>query len=343
MKRRLIAAAGTLLMLAAIPVHANADTTPNGPWVTPEQEISMARMHSNEQLVEALHRLERRGAVELEVIGQSNEGRDLYLASVGHGPREVFYMTQQHGNEVHATEAALQVLRTLSGNGAEARKIRDEITLRIAVRVNPDGTERFWRQNYDPDNSGPFHAAGRGFDINRYHDPNMAPEDNPVPEAAAVRRAYDKYQPEIVVDYHNQGTYVTDDGDMVTMSVFWPNNPGVDAAVVDRSKQVAVQIFDAVSPKGHATVTRYPGGTDGVIARNAYGLMGSASVLVETRGQVTAIGQKSGGMLIRQVYDAMYDLAVAAADGSLEAIDPNRADSDIITDRGSAPNPRFSE
>jgi hypothetical protein len=129
------------------------------------------------------------GRVSLEAIGRSNEGRDLYLAKVGRGPTTVLYVTQQHGNEPLGTEAALQLLRRLGGGGAW-NSVLDRLTVLVVPRVNPDGAERFWRQNYNPTchlRVPPLHdcAANQGYDINRWHD--LAEPVNPVPEALAVQ------------------------------------------------------------------------------------------------------------------------------------------------------------
>ena len=74
---------------------------------------------------------------------------------------------------------------------------------------------------------------------------------------------------------------------------------------------------------GFAEVSQYPGGPEPGIARNAYGALGSGSVLVELRGD---IGQKSSGNLIRTAYVVMFSLLEAAAEGTLSGIDPARAD-----------------
>jgi hypothetical protein len=67
-------------------------------------------------------------------------------------------------------------------------------------------------------------------------------------------------------------------------------------------------------------VSQYPGGDYEGIARNAYGLLGSASVLLE----LSAIDDEQSQ--IRAAYLVMLSVAQTAADGSLERIDPARAD-----------------
>ncbi|HKJ65815.1 MAG TPA: M14 family zinc carboxypeptidase, partial [Desulfopila sp.] len=194
----------------------------------------------------------------------------------------------------------------------------------------------------DPD--GNFFS---NYDINRYHwsdwsqsdqilcnpgltgrhfDPNLSP----VPEAVAVLDAFKYYQPLWMADFHHQGTYVTDDGESVTSSILWPRNEDVLEEYVDLSKQLCVKIYDHMQQFGFATVTLYPGGTFAGIARNAYGLMGAGSILVELKG---GIGQKQSGMIIKHAYEQMWSILEATADGSLFDIDPGR--SDEIPPRGS--------
>ncbi|HET8661738.1 MAG TPA: M14 family zinc carboxypeptidase [Micromonosporaceae bacterium] len=320
----LIIAGAALMLSAASPAQADPQTVPNGPWVEDNQHVSLERLHSYEELVKALHQLEQRsqGRISLDVVGQSNEGRDIYLAKIGHGPIKVLYITQQHGNEPLGTEAALQLLQRVSAGGAWD-SVLDRVTLLVVPRVNPDGAERFWRQNYDPDCAGAFCTPGRGFDINRWHDPAVPPAANPVPEAAAVQRVFAAYRPAFVVDFHHQGSFVSADGDLITTSIFWPNTAGVPASAVTFSKQICVTIYDTLGRYGFAEVSQYPGTLPRGIARNAYGLLGAGSVLVEFRGD---IGQKSAGMLIRTAYVIMASLLEAAAEGTLDDADPARAD-----------------
>ena len=329
MRRHILVTAAAVALIAASTSTATADpqTNPNGPWLQDRQHVSLQRLHNYEEMVTELRRIERssHGRVALQVIGQSNEGRDLYLASVGTGATKVLYITQQHGNEPLGTEAALQLLGRLgNGGGAGWDAILREITLLIVPKVNPDGAERFQRENHDADCAGAFCTPGVGFDVNRWHDPAVAPEDNPVPEAAAIQRAFAQHHPAFVVDYHHQGSYVSDDGDLITTSIFWPLPlAGMPASAITLSKQVCVVIYDTLSHYGFAEVSQYPGTSPRGIARNAYGLLGAGSVLVEMRGD---IGQKSAGMLIRTAYTIMAAVAESIAEGTVYSQDPARAD-----------------
>ncbi|GID28294.1 hypothetical protein [Paractinoplanes brasiliensis] len=77
-------------------------------------------------------------------------------------------------------------------------------------------------------------------------------------------------------------------------------------------------------------MTRYPGGDYEGIARNAYGILGSASLLVELSDLPAAQTE----FQINSAYVSMVSTVKAAADGSLWRADPARADS--IPARGPA-------
>jgi hypothetical protein len=147
----------------------------------------------------------------------------------------------------------------------------------------------------------------------------MAPEDNPATEARHIQRAYAEFQPQIVMDYHMQGRYTDAEGREITASLMWPTHPDVTPALVDAAKQVTVVAQRAVSRAG-GNVSQYPGGDYEGIARNAYGLRGSASVLLE----LSAIDDEQSQ--IRAAYAAMLAVVQAGADGSLRHVDPARAD-----------------
>jgi hypothetical protein len=288
---------------------------------------------SNEQLASVLGLLERvsRGRVDVRSIGTTNEGRPIHFATVGHGPVRVLYISQQHGNEPLGTPAAVRALWTLGAlNTSWHRQLLSRVTLGVIVRANPDGHAHNWRHNFDPDADPEFGQRGEGYDINRYHNPGLAPEDNPVPEAAAIQRTYRAMRPSIVVDYHMQGRFQFPDGRPITTSIFWPSNPTAPADAVSRSKQVTVLNYDVLTRAVGAGVSQYPGGDYEGIARNAYGILGSASMLLE----LSSLGPDQEEFQITTAYVSMLATLVAAADGSLARIDPARAE--LIPLRGPA-------
>jgi hypothetical protein len=203
------------------------------------------------------------------------------------------------------------------------------VTVDVVVQANPDGAVRNQRHNHDPSASGPYTAPGVGYDINRFHNPLTPIGDNPVPESRAILRLWHATHPAIVIDYHMQGRYVQPDGRETTASILWPTSPLASADAVRSARQVAVRNYDAMTLAG-ANVSRYPGENYEGIARNAYGILGSSSLLVE----LSNLPADQVELQIRSAFTSMIATAQGAADGSLWRVDPARADS--IPPRGPA-------
>jgi hypothetical protein len=210
------------------------------------------------------------------------------------------------------------------------RWLRSRVTIDIVVQANPDGAVRNQRYNHDPSATGPYSEPGVGYDVNRFHNPLTPIEDNPVPEARAILRLWHATRPSIVVDYHMQGRYLQPDGRETTASILWPTSPLAGGEPIIRSRQVAVRNYDAMTYLAGANVTRYPGGDYEGIARNAYGILGSASLLVE----LSDLPAEQVQFQIRTAFVSMIATAQGAADRSLWRIDPARADT--IPPRGTA-------
>jgi hypothetical protein len=80
------------------------------------------------------------------------------------------------------------------------------------------------------------------------------------------------------------------------------------------------------SSNAHANFSRYPGTTPPGISRNAYGLLGSASVLVGLRG----VGQKANGYIAKTGFVAGMSVVEALADRSLYTTDIAPADALVL-------------
>lgn len=218
-------------------------------WVTGYEDLGRALTY---------HQVRSRGLMQLEVVGQSNQGRNLYLARIGNPANpSLMIIAQQHGNEVINTEATLQLIQWLYSS-PEAAPVRNQFQVLLMPRVNPDGTENYVRYNFDPGApprntaQGIFTGAipgGRGWDINRYHDvvwtnsllyrtfPAAYPT-NPVPEAVAVGNVTTRFNPVWTVDFHGQGEYLTADDRDIKASTLWPTATAAQPQAVELSKKM---------------------------------------------------------------------------------------------------------
>ena len=172
------------------------------------------------------------GNTDLEKIGKSTQGRDILAARMGNpnGSR-VMIITQQHGNEVAGTEAALKVMQWLAfARNRQVKSILEDLDLLFIVRANPDGGEPdpincaidpvvgtvitedcgLIRQNVDSSAGGALASdseadfvgiVGRGYDLNRYHHVGLDKPIRPVENQAMVAAVL-AFQPEVILDLH---------------------------------------------------------------------------------------------------------------------------------------------
>lgn len=341
MKRKIFAIlfAVVLALALALPVAAQ----PEGPWIQDDQEIKMERLDTYDELVKTLNQIEKssQGTVTMEWYGPTIEGRDLPLAIIGTGPMAILIVAQQHGGEVMTSVAAVNAIKYLGSAGnPEVKQILEKLTVLIMPRVNPDGGEVFQRRNAD------------GYDINRDHNPANYPDNFRTFEAKTVRDIWEEYKPAIFLDLHHMGTRLP-----VNVNIHRPVNaashrplvtpgdypgwPGYEGREVQSlSKQIGAQMYETLEKMGIGEVELYSRGrasSNADISRNAFGMLGSATQLVEIRGQARSLGQKSSGYLIQLPYRSFMTVLISAADGSLFEIDP--ADYEVIPPGDTAFNP----
>jgi hypothetical protein len=298
--------------------------------------LTFPALRSNDELYADLNRLDARyETLSLEVVGQSLDGNPLYAATVGTGDTNLLFITQQHGNEPIGTEAAMHLLDFLSEDTELARSLRDELTVTVVPRVNPDGFARWERQVGGERGLTNPRLNNEELDLNRTYDPAAPFGADVAPESVAVRDLVGRLDPDFLFDYHGQGNYRDEDGDLVTMSVLWPTTAGVDPAVVDASKRAVAAIAASLEESDYDRLTLYPREDNPAIARNGFALGGTPTVLVEQRF-LQEMGELARGLdldysalvsaLALEGFITMRGLVEAAADGSLETLDPSLAE-----------------
>lgn len=336
---------------------------PDGPFTTQTQEVKLEALHSYDELVKALEHLEMRfeEEVRLEVIGQSNLGRNIFMVSVGHGPDNVVIITQQHGNEPHGTEAVLNLIQNLGGSGRpEFKQICEQLTINIIPRVNPDGADIWWRYNVDPnaprprgedlghpelgrlnnETYGVYSSSGRGWDLNRFHfiDWTTSPmffwfgdlyPENPGTESSIVAQTVANMNPLPLwfIDVHNQSSNIDPDGTLVYFSLDTAHmtddwDTDLTYPVVQEASKLLVIINDHTSQYQNVGVSRYA-------APSAYAGRSRNQYMQELGVpgiliEMRGVGQKSVGHLNRLCYGNLFAVLNATVDGSLDDVDWER-------------------
>lgn len=128
---------------------------------------------------------------EVNKVGESIEGRELSLISMGTGQTHVFLWSQMHGNEPTATQAIFDIFNFFSSSdfSKEKAKILANLRLHFLPMLNPDGAEVFARRNT------------LGIDINRDALRLQSPEGR------TLKRIRDSLNPKFGFNLHDQSRY----------------------------------------------------------------------------------------------------------------------------------------
>jgi hypothetical protein len=193
------------------------------------------------------------------------------LYRYGSGPIRVLLWSQMHGNESTASMALADLARYIRESGStRVREWATQLTIGFLPMLNPDGAERFQRQN------------DLGIDINR--DARALA----TPEGRALKDVHDRFQPQFGFNLHDQSprTRVGNTDRLAAIALLAPPKNGSrtdDEQMID-AKRVAATIRRAVDPLVGGHVTRY----DDTYNARAFGdLMQSwqtRTVLIETGG-----------------------------------------------------------
>jgi hypothetical protein len=203
-------------------------------------------------------------------LGVSLEGRAIRAVTFGSGPTTVLLWSQMHGDESTATMALADLLRWL----AEApvsdelhRRLSERLTVVMVPMLNPDGAERFVREN------------AVGVDINR--DARRLA----TPEGRILKAVRDSIGADFGFNLHDQGTYSAgEDGALVAIGLL---APAADEArswhhVRQRARGVAAVIAEALATDLPGRVALY----DDEFAPRAFGdnmqAWGTSTVLIES-------------------------------------------------------------
>ncbi|MBB3051725.1 hypothetical protein FHS23_002754 [Prauserella isguenensis] len=227
-----VAGVAVLSLVTAVPATAQSATgAPAAQKCSDEpQDLPVHEFTDHRELGGELERIERvsGGVVDVDEIGRSNRGREIWSARAGSGPKAVLLTSEIHGNEKTGTDALLRLLRFVgTSDSPKAERWRDELTIVAIPKMNPDAAELDRRGNdmtwddvvqrypqladaepawnyYTGELQGDDYSQRPGFDINRDYNPDLSYEPKAAdfpgtsadtgwylsPETRAVRDVY---------------------------------------------------------------------------------------------------------------------------------------------------------
>lgn len=246
------------------------------------------------------------GKLKVERFAESHQGRPIFLATIGSGPRRVLLWSQMHGDEPTHTAVLLDLLSFLTkhGDAPAARTIVDGSTIFAIPMLNPDG-------------------AAAGIRFNAQHiDVNRDSQRLESPEGQALHRAVKSLKPAFGFNLHNQNAR-TAVGNPPKPAAVALAPPPLDEVVTEtpqirQAKQVAACIAEAVKTSAPKMVTRY-------VAEYMPWAFGE---WVQSQGVVTVLVEAGGwpgpdtAPLVEVHFDGLLAALVAIADGSYLDADP---------------------
>ena len=122
----------------------------------------------------------------VKTIGTSVQGRSIYSARIGTGPKKVLMWSQMHGNESTTTKSLIDFWAYL--NTPEASYLLSTCTFYMIPQLNPDGSHEYTRQN------------ANNIDLNR------DTVELSQPESQLLRTVFDEFSPDYCFNLHGQRT-----------------------------------------------------------------------------------------------------------------------------------------
>lgn len=342
MRRTMAVAAAAALFAVGTAVPAASSQAdrhqPGGPCLQEQQHLSLSSVADYSDVVRELDRIERtsHGAASVDSVGTSGEGRQLLYATVGSGPKTFWLQARIHGNELHSTEAVLQILDRLASGSPWAKQIREQLTVVVIPMYNPDGSEANIRHSTTPTRT----------DLNRDWE-NFAQ-----PESSAFWRLWRDLGPTYALDLHHMSEAPvvegTDDLNQFQIGARSIAPSRMTEQQWQTNRAMAMVSVDALSEYGHVNIAKYPDIdiTNAVLSRM---LLGGTAPAGEqpvadspTEGaifyEVRSVGQKSNGQLENLFRIPTVAVLQAAAGGELSSYDVSDYDAIPYAERGTCGN-----
>jgi hypothetical protein len=349
-RRRTTTIAAAAAFAVAIPFTAGAPALADANFPSPDGNTNIASIATYDDLIAELERLEKTSRFGVDVftlaeagteVSTSEQGRDLYVATVGEGDEHVWLQGRIHGNEPYGTESLLAVLKEMGTNGSpDWTLLRETYTFHVIPMYNPDGSELNIRQTVLQDGTDKRIDLNRDWGVGKFE----------AAESEAFYEYWTMVDPAFAVDIHHQGLkreYGT--GDEVTLSLGislapgGPTLPGVEGGAYDvLTRQMNVHVYDELQQAGYVNMDRYQVGGSleidikgGVVSAMMLGLdheglnpegHSNPAIFFETSGNTSdgSLGQKARGKSIQQNIVALTELLTGMATGEVQQEDPER-------------------
>lgn len=258
--------------------------------------------HKHIEITELIKELKTCECFDVECLGKSVEDRDIFCIKAGSGKTNVALWSQMHGNEPTATMAIFDILNFIEAPGEfvkERNKILENLTLYFVPMLNPDGAERFVREN------------ALGIDLNRDAARLQAPESN------LLKVLIDTTKAEFGFNLHDQSRAfgAENTGKPATISFLAPA-ANFEKTVDDkreRSMKVIAGMQNLVNKFSPGCVARYNDDFEPRAFGDNVQKWGTSTILIESGGSVNDFKRQYVRKLnFAIITDALFSIATEA-------------------------------
>jgi len=146
------------------------------------------------ELMQSLEKHRANSLYAFKLLGNSMEGRNIWMITFGSGKTHILAWSQMHGDESTATMALLDILNFFATDdefNSFRKNILEDVTIHLIPMLNPDGAEKFKRRNH--------------LDI----DLNRDAARLQFPESKILKSVRDSINPQFGFNLHDQSTRYT--------------------------------------------------------------------------------------------------------------------------------------
>ena len=192
--------------------------------------------------------------LQITSLGLSEEDRPIYNIEIGHGPLRILMWSQMHGDESTATKSIFDLLNFLLANENESGiQILEACTIHIIPMLNPDGAERYTREN------------ALGIDLNR------DAVDLATKEAQILHTRLKELKPDFAFNLHDQTSYYSVSGSDKVASMSFLSPAADRGKTLTESRVEAMKVIVAMKEALDTFIPGHLGRYDDTYCDNCFG------------------------------------------------------------------------
>ncbi|MCX7610492.1 MAG: M14 family zinc carboxypeptidase [Ignavibacterium sp.] len=231
------------------------------------------RFFKHSDIKKLINNIQFQKLFKIDTVGNSFEGREIFLITVGRGAKKILFWSQMHGDEPTATAALFDIFNFFSDSlhfTELKRYILEKTTLYFIPMLNPDGAENFSRRN------------AMQIDINR--DANRLE----TPEGKILMNVFDRIKPDFGFNLHDQSHRYSVGNSFRQATISFLAPPIDDEKNIDSVRLNAIKLisglYEMLSEFIPGHVSRYSDEYEPRAFGDTFQKKGTSTILVESGG-----------------------------------------------------------